>query len=116
VRNQRIAANIKAALARHEAQRSGEVVAENALQRLDKVQSIVDRRVAGERERNWKIREIADRENIDYMTVHRALKGRPGWSAYGRTIRVTDTLYRAWLTSIGLGIPLDEYLNMPQTG
>ena len=58
--------------------------------------------------------EIAERENIGYMTAYRALKGKPGWFAYGRTIRVTETLYRAWLTSVALGMSLDEYLSLPK--
>jgi hypothetical protein len=48
------------------------------------------------------------------MTVYRTLKGKPGWFQYGRTIRVTDSLYRAWLASIQLGMSLDEYLSLAE--
>lgn len=115
MKNQRVAANIKAALARNETQGNGIAVRnETSPYKLDKVRSIVDKRIQGER--NWTVGEIADRENVGYMTVHRTLKGKPGWLAYGRTIRVTESLYRAWLTSVALGMSLDDYLSMPQAG
>ena len=73
---------------------------------------IVDKRIQGER--NWTVKEIAGRENLGYMTVYRALKGKPGWLAYGGSLRVTDTLYRDWLTSVALGVPLADYLSLPE--
>jgi hypothetical protein len=112
MRNRRIAAKIQAALERSQTPQNGEPnQIENALPKLDKVRYIVDRRLEGER--NWKVEEIVERENIGYMTVHRALKGRPGWLPYGRTIRVTDTLYRSWLTAIAIGMSLDDFFSLP---
>lgn len=113
VKNQRVAANIQAAVARHWAPSSGVAVpSQTPIQNLAKVRSIVDKRIQGER--NWKVEEIAEHENLGYMTVYRALKGKPGWLAYGRTIRVTESLYRAWLTAVALGMSLEEYLSLPK--
>ena len=75
---------------------------------------MVERHIEGER--NWRITEIAERESVAYMTVHRALQGKAGWLLYGRAIRITDTLYRAWLTSIALQMSLDEVLSLPPGG
>lgn len=110
MRNKRTAARIEAALARQ-----GIRSAESPVARIERVHSLVDRRMSGER--NWTLKEIAEREHIDYVTIYRALKGKPGWFPYGRTgrtIRVTDTLYRAWLTSIALHMSLDAYLTLPE--
>jgi hypothetical protein len=113
MRNKRTAARIHAALERSRATEDGtEVRNHRPGENIAKVRCIVDRRMNGER--NWKIEEIAKRENVGYMTVYRALKGRPGWFSYGRTIRVTDTLYRAWLASIQFGVSLDQYLSLPE--
>jgi hypothetical protein len=112
MRNKKISARIQAALERDHVRNNGIATRiQNSVQRLNDARSIVDRRLEGER--HWKLKEIAARENVGYMTVHRALKGRPGWFAYGRTTRATDTLYRAWLTAIALGMPLDAFLNLP---
>jgi hypothetical protein len=113
MRNKRIAARIEAALTHYRAPEHGAAgPSKNPILELERVRYIVEQRIDGER--NWKVEEIAERENLGYMTVYRALNGRPGWLRYGRTIRVTDTLYRAWLTAVGLGISLDEYLTLPQ--
>ena len=113
MRNKKIAARIQAALERSQTpQHSATIPNDRPTQKLAKIQSIVDGRVAGER--NWKVDEIAKQENIGYMTVYRSLKGKPGWFAYGRTIRITEALYRNWLTAMGLHMSLDEYLSLPQ--
>jgi hypothetical protein len=109
MRNKKTAARIQAALERSRAREDTEEVPnQSASQKIEKLRCIVDRRMGGER--NWKIGEIAERENLGYMTVYRALKGKPGWFSYGRTLRVTDTLYRAWLGSIQFGMSVDQYL------
>src|ERR1051325_11168448 len=107
MRNKRIAAKIEAALQRHNAKLSGTDLTpeRKPVQRAENVQAIVDRRIAGER--NWTLHEIAANEALSYKTVYRALKGKPGWLDYG-TIRVTETLYRSWLTAVALGVSLDE--------
>ena len=75
------------------------------LEQLNKVRSIVDVLYAGEK--LWDIRTIAERHQLGYWTVYRALKGRPGWLPISaRQIRVTDSLYRSWLQAWALGIPL----------
>jgi hypothetical protein len=112
MRNNKIALRIQEVLAQHQLIPSGATSTRQTLiLKLDRVRCIVDRRLDGER--NWKVEEIAERENLGYMTVYRALRGRPGWFRYGRSIRVTDTLYRAWLTAVGLEISLDEYFTLP---
>ncbi len=113
MRNKATAARIQAALERGQARQNGSSVPNREpVQHLERVRSIVDKRMQGER--NWKINEIAERENLGYMTVYRALRGKPGWFSYGRTLRVTDTLYRAWLTSVALGMSLADYLSLPE--
>ena len=73
MRNKKIALRIQAALKRNQATQDGTVKSsQDAIQKLDKVRFIVERRLDGER--NWKLEEIAERENIGYMTIHRALK------------------------------------------
>jgi hypothetical protein len=77
----------------------------NPLEQLNKVRSIVDALYAGEK--TWDIKTIAERHELGYWTVYRALKGRPGWLPITRRqVRVTDSLYRSWLQSWALGIPL----------
>jgi len=48
---------------------------------------------------SWTIKEIASRHHLSYWTVYRALKGRAGWLVFGNTIRVSDSLYRSWVSS-----------------
>jgi hypothetical protein len=51
-------------------------------------------------EMTWhKLKEIAQKHRVDYSTVWRQLKGKPGFNRSGRTIRVADFLYRSWLES-----------------
>jgi hypothetical protein len=111
MRNKKIEARIQAALERSRARQNGAEVPKQVHQ-LDKVRCMVDRRINGER--NWRIEEIADRENLSYMTVYRMLKGKPGWFQYGRAIRITDTLYRWWLASSQLAMSLDECLSLQE--
>ena len=109
IRNQRVAQKIAEALARHEAWKNGIAAPTTGtaepLDRLTNVRPIVDALYAGER--MWSLKEIAERHGIGYWTVYRALKGKPGFLPITRRqIRVTDTLYRSWLQSWALGIPL----------
>jgi hypothetical protein len=51
-------------------------------------------------ETTWhNLKEIAAKHRVDYSTVWRQLKGKPGFNRFGRTIRVADFLYRSWLDS-----------------
>jgi len=43
------------------------------------------------------LKEIAAKHRVDYSTVWRQLRGKPGFNRFGRTIRVADFLYRSWL-------------------
>ena len=75
MRNKKTAALIQAALERSRARQNGpEIPNQTPVQKLDKVRCIVERRMNGER--NWRIEEIAHRENLSYMTVYRTLKRR----------------------------------------
>jgi hypothetical protein len=61
------------------------------------VDAIVDETInAG---KSWKVSEIAAQHSLSYWTVYRALKGKPGWLPFGRTIRVSNALYRSWIES-----------------
>ena len=78
---------------------------ETPVEKLNKVRCIVDALYAGEK--TWSLKDIAERHELGYWTVYRALKGKPGWLPISaRQIRVTDSLYRSWLQSWALGIPL----------
>ena len=48
-------------------------------------------------EKFWDVHEIASRLHLDYTSVYRALKGRPGWLRFGRAIRITDELYQQFI-------------------
>ena len=46
---------------------------------------------------SWEISEIAIRHHLSYWTVYRALKGKPGWLTFGRTVRISNALYRWYI-------------------
>ena len=48
--------------------------------------------------RSWTIKEIAETSGLDYHTVRKQLKGKPGYLQFGRCVRITDALYKSWLT------------------
>ena len=107
-KNQRVLQKIADALARHRAGATDKTPVAGVtdpLERLNNVRPIVDALYAGEK--TWRLREIAERHGIGYWTVYRALKGRPGWfPVTRRQILVSDALYRSWLQSWALQIPL----------
>lgn len=113
MRNKKIAARIQLALARNQPEKKASAAAnpnESPFRQLENIRHIIDRRLDGER--NWTLKEIARRENIGYSTVYRALKGKPGFLRYNDAIRVTDTLYRSWLTALASGLSFDEFYNV----
>jgi hypothetical protein len=107
IRNQRVAENIARALALKNGP-AGKPTTMNATEpqeRLNTARPIVDRIYAGEK--LWSLRVIAERHGIGYWTVYRELQGKPGFLTIGRRqIRVTDSLYKSWIQSWVLGIPL----------
>ena len=48
-------------------------------------------------EKFWEVGDIAARHGLNYSTVWRHLKGKPGWIRHGRVIRITDALYKAYI-------------------
>jgi len=59
--------------------------------------ALLDQAVA---ETKWySLKEIAKKHGLLYSTVHHQLKGKPGFTRFGRTIRVAEFLYRSWLES-----------------
>lgn len=50
-------------------------------------------------EHEYTIKEIADNHKVNYHTVYRYVKGKPGYRVYGkrRGVRVTASLYRSFL-------------------
>jgi hypothetical protein len=92
--NQRIRANIRAALARANNLHVAEPAKPSAL--LENVRCIVDSLKAGEKTLTMK--EIATRHDLSLSTVYREFKGKLGCFQWRGKWVATETLYTQWLT------------------
>ena len=107
-RNQRVAQKIAEALARRNgpADKPAAIGATKPFERYNRALLIVERICDGEK--LWSLKEIEQQTGIGYWTIYRALRGKPGFlDITNRQKRVTDSLYRSWIQSWVLGIPLD---------